>query len=73
MESLLLAIFHIAFVTAVYCAAYRRGVRDAEDRARAMAERYGSPLADLVEKLNRQVEQAVNLQSRNPEDRSRKD
>ncbi|MBI9081991.1 MAG: hypothetical protein JEZ11_00245 [Desulfobacterales bacterium] len=64
MESMLLAIFHIAFVSAVYCAAYRQGLRASEARTRAIVEQFNYPLEDLVEKLNREVEKSVDIHGR---------
>jgi hypothetical protein len=56
MESILLAIFHIAFVTAVYCAAYRQGLRAAQAKTRAMVEQFNYPISELMDKLNRELD-----------------
>ena len=73
MESMLLAIFHIAFVTAVYCAAYRQGLRAEQARTRALMEDVNYPLADLVEKLNRETERHATIEKGDPPDKAQDD
>ena len=56
MEALLLALFHIAVVTAVYITAYRTGYKVCEEESRRQAAAYAAPLTEMLERLNLDIE-----------------
>lgn len=56
MGELILILFHILCVTALYVTAYRTGHKVARDESRRRAEAYAAPLTEILERLNLDME-----------------
>ncbi len=57
MMTLLLIVYHLVLVTAVYWTAYRTGYQSCQDEARRQAKAYTAPLTEILEKLNLDAEE----------------
>lgn len=60
MMTLILIAYHLILVTAVYWTAYRTGYNACRDESRRLAEAHATPLTEILEKLNLDVDQLLN-------------
>jgi hypothetical protein len=59
MMTLILITYHLILVTAVYWTAYRTGYNACRDESRRLAEAYTTPLSEILEELNLDVDKLM--------------
>ncbi len=59
MGDLVLIVIHMVCVTAIYVCAYRAGFKVCRDESLRQANAYAAPLAEILERLNMDIETFV--------------